>query len=346
MIYAVGRNEVSCLNNMYVSYEQFGDPKQVLQLRSKELSSPADHELVVEMLAAPINPSDLIPITGAYSHRISLPDIPGYEGVGIVREIGAAVDRSWLGQRVLPLRGEGTWQQFVKAPAELAIPVPAWIDNDTAAQLYINPVTAWIVLTETLSLKGCDILLMNAASSTLGLIVAQMCRKLGIQFIGITSSMQLKQKLLDYGASYILDADSDKAQLKATIMELTKGKGADGAIDCIGGLMGNQLAMCLRKEAVFVSLGLLSGQPVNWRDIHHRAEVRGKLFHLRHWNSASSAAQWHIAFQHIMSMIAEQQLVIPEPSARFSLSEVNAALAYYVAKQRTRGKVLLTRSEI
>ena len=40
------------------------------------------------MLVRPINPSDLIPITGAYAHRIPLPNIPGYEGVGIVEDVG------------------------------------------------------------------------------------------------------------------------------------------------------------------------------------------------------------------------------------------------------------------
>ena len=47
------------------------------------------------MLVRPINPSDLIPITGAYAHRIPLPNIPGYEGVGIVEDVGAGVTRAY-----------------------------------------------------------------------------------------------------------------------------------------------------------------------------------------------------------------------------------------------------------
>lgn len=103
---------------------------------------------IFSMLARPINPSDLIPIRGSYAHRISLPNIPGYEGVGIVEEVGPLVSKNLIGKRVLPLLGEGTWQEFVKTSAEYAVCIPDTIDDFTAAQLYINPVTAWVVCTE------------------------------------------------------------------------------------------------------------------------------------------------------------------------------------------------------
>ena len=51
---------------------------------------------------------------GSYAHRISLPTIPGYEGVGIVEDVGTYVSQDLIGKRVLPLRGEGTWQEIVK----------------------------------------------------------------------------------------------------------------------------------------------------------------------------------------------------------------------------------------
>ncbi len=56
---------------------EFGSPKDVLRIESKSIEPPKDNEILVRMLARPINPSDLIPIRGSYSHRISLPNIPG-----------------------------------------------------------------------------------------------------------------------------------------------------------------------------------------------------------------------------------------------------------------------------
>src|SRR5699024_12403449 len=104
--------------------------------------------MLVRMIARPVNPSDLIPIRGAYAHRIALPHIPGYEGVGVVEKVGSAVSQSLVGQRGLPLRGEGTWQEYVQSPVKYAVPVPDSIDDFTAAQMYINPLTAWIICTE------------------------------------------------------------------------------------------------------------------------------------------------------------------------------------------------------
>src|SRR5690606_6258824 len=103
----------------------------------KSIEPLKEHEVLVRMLTRPINPSDLIPISGAYAHRISLPTIPGYEGVGIVEKVGPFVSKSLIGQRVLPLRGEGTWQEFVKTSVQFAVPIPDSIDDVTAAQLYI-----------------------------------------------------------------------------------------------------------------------------------------------------------------------------------------------------------------
>lgn len=362
------------MNNMYAVFHQFGSPQQVVQLEQRQASPPQADEIAVRMLARPINPSDLIPITGAYAHRIALPCIPGYEGVGVVEAIGAAVDRRWLGRRVLPLRGEGTWQQYVKAPAQYAVAVPEWIDDVIAAQLYINPVTAWVLLVEELGLRAGDTLIINAAASSIGMTIAQMCRVLGYRLIAVTSSRMQerdrmqeqgvmdergmmhergvmhesstiqKHKLLELGAAYVLDASMNEASLRAAVMELTNGQGADAAIDCIGGSAGNAMAACLRGRATFISLGLLSGQSVNWEYLHQELQLKGKLFHLRHWNERSSSEQWHQTFRQIMSMLHSGQLVLPQPAASFALTEVKQAIAYSEASSRQQGKVLLTSS--
>jgi NADPH:quinone reductase-like Zn-dependent oxidoreductase len=71
-----------------VKFYEFGSPQNVLKVENKNIQRPMNGEVLVRMTRCPINPSDLIPIRGAYSHRISLPTIPGYEGIGIVEEVG------------------------------------------------------------------------------------------------------------------------------------------------------------------------------------------------------------------------------------------------------------------
>src|SRR5690625_868147 len=96
------------MNAKCIMFCEFGCPKNVLKIKNKTIEPPQEHEVIVRMLARPINPSDLIPIRGSYSHRISLPNIPGYEGVGMVEELGSLFPKKPMENGVLPLRGEGT----------------------------------------------------------------------------------------------------------------------------------------------------------------------------------------------------------------------------------------------
>ncbi|WP_232317058.1 zinc-dependent alcohol dehydrogenase family protein [Paenibacillus sp. D9] len=147
------------------------------------------------MIARPINPSDLIPIRGAYRHRIPLPCIPGYEGVGSVIAIGSSVQKSMLGKHVLPLRGEGTWQQYVKASSSLSIEIPPFIPDDEASRSYINPLTAWILCKELLGRSPDSFLLVNAFSSAIGPMFAQLSAVFGYRLIAVVRSSDSWKRL-------------------------------------------------------------------------------------------------------------------------------------------------------
>ena len=97
------------MENYQLFIEQFGEIQHSIKGRKNELTLLNPGQVRVAMLYAPINPSDLIPVTGAYRHRITLPSLLGYEGVGRVVEVADLRDTDLLGKRVLPLRGEGTW---------------------------------------------------------------------------------------------------------------------------------------------------------------------------------------------------------------------------------------------
>lgn len=255
------------------------------------------------MLARPINPSDLIPVRGSYSHRIPLPYIPGYEGVGVVADVGTNVSKELIGKRVLPLRGEGTWQDFVRAPAAFAVSVPESINNIQAAQLYINPLTAWVTLTEILKLQSCSVLLVNACGSAIGHLYAQLARVLNLHLIAVVRNDKHTQKLLELDVSEVVDTSSQS--LFETVMDKTNGKGADAAIDSLGGSAGSDLAGCLRNRGHFLSIGLLSGQQMDWGAFADK--VKMNIFHLRHWNKKVSREKWQGTFQQIFQACGEER---------------------------------------
>ncbi|MGG2016271.1 zinc-dependent alcohol dehydrogenase family protein [Bacillus sp. S10(2024)] len=323
-----------------ITFYEFGSPKNVLKVEDKSIELPKNNEVLVRMLARPINPSDLIPIRGAYAHRISLPNIPGYEGVGIVEDVGSFVSKELIGKRVLPLRGEGTWQEFVKTSADFAIPIPNSIHDFTASQMYINPVTAWVTCTEILKLKPNDVLLVNACGSSIGHLFAQLSQILGFRLIAVTRNNKHTEELLHLGASYVIDTST--VSLYESVMELTNGMGADAAIDSIGGSDGNELAFCLQPNGNFLTIGLLSGIQVNWKDIVNKARVNANMFHLRNWNKNVSVDKWQETFHHLIRLIDDKKLRFMTVDSKYDLIDVIKAIDVVESVKKTKGKVFLT----
>lgn len=326
------------MRNRYIYCDKFGNPNEVLKMEEKEICPPKADEVLVQMSARPINPSDLIPVRGSYSHRISLPYIPGYEGVGIVKDVGSSVSTDLIGKRVLPLRGEGTWQDFVRAPAKFAVLVSESIDTVDAAQLYINPVTAWVTLTEILKLQPDNVLLVNACGSAIGHLYAQFAKVLKIRLIAVVRNSKHRQTLLNFGAFEVVD--TSRQSLLEVVMEKTNGKGADAAIDSLGGSAGSNLAGCLRSQGQFLSIGLLSGAQMDWGAFADK--VKMNIFHLRHWNKRISHAEWQGAFQQIIQLVKNNKLILGPEKANYELADIKQALNS-VADGR-KGKVILSSS--
>lgn len=326
----------SILQTRTICCYQFGKPLDVLQMEQREIKPPKATEVLIRMLARPINPSDLIPINGNYANRIVLPYTPGYEGVGIVEDVGSSVNKTLIGRRVLPLRGAGTWQDFVHVPAEFIVTVPDSISDIIAAQLYINPITAWVTTVEKLQLNQGQVLLVNAGGSAIGHIYAQLAKILGFRLMAVTRNGKHTHALSELGATAVID--TSKYPLYQTVMELTNSQGVEAAIDSVGGRAGEDLAACVRPGGQFLSIGLLSGRSIEWQGLRH--DIQGDIFHLRHWNHRVSNKMWQQTFQRIIRLVEKQQLTLMPAKASYDLAAIDQALA--VVSDQRKGKVLLT----
>ena len=78
----------------------------------------APHEAVVQMRAAPINPADLNQIEGKYPVRPQLPATPGFEGAGVVVDLGASVTNLAMGALVILPHNVGTWRDALAVKAD------------------------------------------------------------------------------------------------------------------------------------------------------------------------------------------------------------------------------------
>jgi len=109
-------------------------------------------------------------------------------------------------------------------------------------------------------------------------------------------------------------------------MTLTNGRGADAAIDSIGGPDGNELAFALRPNGHFLTIGLLSGVQVNWAEIVTKTKVHANIFHLRHWNKEASSYKWQETFRHLIRLVENEQLRFMKVHSTYDLADVKAAV--------------------
>jgi mitochondrial enoyl-[acyl-carrier protein] reductase / trans-2-enoyl-CoA reductase len=116
----------------------------------------AQGQALVAVLAAPVNPSDVLMLTGEYGQLPPLPAVGGSEGVGRVMELGPNTDGPSLGQMVLLPTGCGTWATHVVVSAAGLIALPSEADPQQLAMLTVSPPTASLLLSDFVSLRPGD----------------------------------------------------------------------------------------------------------------------------------------------------------------------------------------------
>ncbi len=156
----------------------FGQPKDSLTIEHVSLDSLEEDKIRVKIEATNINPSDLLSIhgVGQYRHSHQPPRVPGFEADGQIIDSNYA--EFMVGQSVV-VATSGTWQKYIDVSPDNLFVIPPHLDNGYACQLYINALTAWVLTTEIAQLKKEDVLIINAGSSAIGKIFAQLSSSLG-----------------------------------------------------------------------------------------------------------------------------------------------------------------------
>ena len=306
-------------------YHRFGSPLEVLHLEPQPDGPLPQEQMRVRMSCAPINPSDLIPIAGAYRHRVMPPLVAGHEGVGVVTKAHGAW-RALEGRRVLPLRGPGTWQQSLDCDPRLAVPVPDDIPDHVAARAWINPMTAMAMLRRW-PVEGCDVLL-TAAGSNCARLLAQWALCCGARSVtGICRSAHHREALTTMGV-HVLDQDDHAA------IDAAAGR-AERLFDATGGRLADRLLTHMAPEGIFVTYGLLSGAPISPGSMNARV----RHFHLRDHIAGLNHLQWQESFKTLWALLRD----IDMPATRdFRLTDWRQALIWHDSHSSVKPMLMLS----
>lgn len=282
------------MKNQVFTYAAFGDPLHQLRREITDLPTLAPSRMRVRMIAVPVNPSDLIPVTGAYAHRITLPAIVGYDGVGEVIAAPEAYS-TLIGKRVLPLRGAGTWQAYVDCDPELAVPIPEHIGDLVACRAYINPMAALLML-DRWSAAGKRVLLSGAGSMCAELLGRWASKSGAAKVEGIYRSEARIPSLIAAGIDPVSIHDLDGVIASAGNADLT--------FDALGGTIGSTVLEHMPNGSSFIGYGLLSGQSIS----AFGAGAAYHRFHLRDSLAAMTVDMWQAQFRRLWPMLNEVPL--------------------------------------
>ncbi|WP_395703864.1 zinc-dependent alcohol dehydrogenase family protein [Aquabacterium sp.] len=297
----------------------------------------ATGQALVAVLAAPINPSDVLTLTGQYGILPPLPATGGSEGVGRVVELGPDTQGPAIGQTVLLPAGSGTWATHAVLPAARLLPLPNEADPQQLAMLTVNPPTAALLLSDFAHLQPGDWVIQNSANSGVGSYVVQLAKLRGFKTVNIVRRESAIAGVQALGGDVVLVDGEDLAE---RVKAATGGAAIQLGIDAVGGSATMRLAATLAEGATIVNYGALSGEPctVSPRELVFR-DVTLKGFWLARWYRGAPQARQMALLTELAGLIAAGKLHTPV-QATYRVEQIKAAVAAAAAGER-QGKILV-----
>lgn len=311
-------------------------PQEVIEAVELQLPALTPGQVRVKVLAAPINPSDVLTLTGEYGMLPPLPAIGGNEGVARVEALGPEVSQLKVGQTVLLPVGSGTWVTHQNAEAKKLIPLPD-ADPQQLAMMTVNPPTASLLLSEFVDLQPGDWVIQNAANSGVGSYLIQLARLRGFKTLNVVRRESAVAGVKADGADVVL---VDGPDLPKRVREATGGAAVRLGIDAVGGVATDHLAASLSEGGTLVNYGMMSREPCQvspasfvFRDV----SLRG--FWLAKWFRVATPEQQMKVFAELTQLIASGKLKA-RVAATYDISQIKEAVAAAASGERD-GKILI-----
>ena len=224
---------------------RFGEA-EVLQLQERPLPTPGEHDLLLEVHAAALNPVDFKVRRGAFARDRVLPIIPGYDVSGVIRTVGGAVRDFQPGDAVYAspsLRRDGAHAEFVCVDARTAAPKPASLSHEQAAALPLVGFTVWEALHRA-ALQPGETVLIHAGGGGVGHLALQWAKLLAPVRVLTTASRDESVDLCRrLGADVVINYRTE--DFVARVREETAGRGCAVVFDTVGGETFDRSLDCL-----------------------------------------------------------------------------------------------------
>jgi trans-2-enoyl-CoA reductase len=323
-----------------IRFARFGPAADVAELvEVGEPDPPGANEVLIEVLASPINPSEFLSFEGRFgSYAPKLPAFAGGEAVGRVLALGPNVAHLKIGDRVLTQSaGRGSWRERFVAKADGMFPLPADVDTRQLAMLGVNPATALNMLQNFVTLKAGDWVLQNAGNSSVGYNVIRLARRFDVRTVSIVRGERQADQVRAAGGDI---AVIDGPDLPIRISDATGGAPIALAFDAVAGKATRDLAISVAPGGTVVIYGILSGEQsdINATDILFR-DVRIRGFWLTVWFRVTPHEEKKKVYDELVALMKDGTIDVPI-EAVYPMARVKQALAH-ASRPSRRGKIVL-----
>lgn len=192
-------------------YFQHGGP-EVIVVDHVPVPEPDKGQVLVEIAAAGVAPLDWKMRAGLLQQYFSLhfPKIPGRDGAGRVVACGPGISRLAPGDRVAvmapPAGQAGTHAEYMVADADLVVPLPDKLGDDSAAALINAGLSAWIAVMRTAQVQRGQRVLVQSGAGAVGGLMVQLCAYLGAE-VTATCRAANAEYVRGLGASRVIAYD-------------------------------------------------------------------------------------------------------------------------------------------
>jgi len=246
-----------------VRFHQTGQP-DVLRIADENIAAPAEHEIQIKVITIGLNRAEAMFRQGMYLEQPKLPAGLGYESAGVVTAIGTAVTGFKVGDSVstipnFSMNQYGVYAELTNVPASAVAHHPKSLAWSEACSIWMQYLTAYGALIDIANIQPDDVVVITAASSSVGLAAIQLCNVIGAIPVAVTRTADKKAALSQHGAKHVIVTEDEN--LVDRVNDITDSIGARVIFDPVAGPLLNQLADIAAPQGIIFQYGALSPEP-------------------------------------------------------------------------------------
>jgi len=222
-------------------------------------------DIVIKVDYSGVNFIDTYFRSGLYKFK-AFPAVLGHEAAGTI--VALPTDQEVLNNEIFKKQGfavggkvaaysVGSHATYISVPWKSVYPVPASISTQVAAAALLQCLTAVSFFEEAYKVKKGDTILIHTVAGGLGLLFAQLGRRIGATVIGTTSTEAKADLAKANGADHVILYPVEDTVKR--VLELTNNEGVDAVFDGVGKDTFDNNFKLIKRKGTIVSVGNASG---------------------------------------------------------------------------------------